>query len=118
MKKLVDVYAYRNTLHGVQLLILRRSANTIYEGQWRMIGGKVHTNEHRVDAALRELNEETGLYPNKLWTLPSVNHFYEAHTDTLHIIPAFAAELPADGKPKLNHEHNAYEWVLVENLPS
>ena len=44
--------------------------------------------------------------------LPSVNTFYEWQHDRVNLTPAFAAELAAD--PVLNHEHDAFAWLAVE----
>jgi dihydroneopterin triphosphate diphosphatase len=42
----------------------------IYEGQWRMIGGKVDPDETYWEGALRELKEETGLRPKNCGRFP------------------------------------------------
>jgi dihydroneopterin triphosphate diphosphatase len=95
-KKLIDLYPYRVTDDQPEFLLLKRSKGRIYQGQWRMIGGKVEEGEAYWQAALRELDEETGLVPLKFWTLPSINQFYEAKTDQILSIPAFAAEIAPD----------------------
>lgn len=118
MKKLIDVYAYKITDKKPQFLLLLRSSKKIYANQWRMIGGKVEEGEKYWKAALRELNEETGLIPIKFWTIPSVNTFYEATSDQIHYIPAFAVELKSDAIPELNDEHTEYQWISIEELDS
>jgi dATP pyrophosphohydrolase len=112
--RLVDVYPYRiGTGREVEYLLLRRAASIVYAGDWRMVGGKIERGETAWQAALRELEEETGLTPACLWVVPSVNSFYEWETDRVHQIPAFAAEL--DGDPVLNHEHDAFVWLSAED---
>ncbi|MAO64684.1 MAG: NUDIX domain-containing protein [Balneola sp.] len=116
MKKLVDVYPYK-IKNGVPLfLIFKRSANKIYANQWRMVGGKVQEGESRWETGLRELKEETGLTPLKFWTIPSVNQFYEAKTDSVHTIPAFAAQIDAEQQIELDDEHTEYKWVGIEGI--
>ncbi len=114
--KLIDVYPYAVSNGNVRFLIFRRAGNVIYSGQWRMIGGKVQTGESRPAAALRELREETGCRPEMLWAVPSVNQFFDAATDTLHHIAAFAALLDIHSTIQLNHEHDRYLWIPVQDV--
>ncbi len=111
MKKLIDVYPYRIVKNEVEFLIFRRSSKKIYAGQWRMVGGKVKSDESSWQAGLRELNEETGLTPGLFWSVPSVNQFYEHKTDTVHTIPAFAAQLTAEVNVILDEEHTEFKWI-------
>lgn len=111
MKKLIDLYPYRIEENGVSFLLLKRSADKIYSGQWRMIGGKVRKGETRWETALRELYEETGLTPELFWTVPTLNHFYEASEDQIHLIPAFAAQIRPDSEVILDEEHKTSKWI-------
>lgn len=116
MKKLIDVYPYRIKDGEPQFLIFKRSTQKIYGNQWRMVGGKVKEGESSWQGAIRELKEETGLIPIKFWTIPSVNQFYEAKSDMVHSIPAFAAEIDADSQIQLDEEHSDYKWVSIESI--
>lgn len=110
MKRLIDLYPYRLTDNGPEFLLFKRAKGKIYHGQWRMVGGKANPGETYWKAALRELMEETGLAPKRFWTIPSVNTFYEYKSDTIHHIPAFAAELLYSSVPVLDDEHSTYGW--------
>lgn len=116
MKKLIDVYVYRIKAEEPEFLLLKRSSEKIYANQWRMIGGKVGQKESSHNAAFRELKEETGLKPELFWVIPSVNSFYEAKTDQIHQIPAFAAQIGYKAVPALNEEHVAYKWVKLQDI--
>ncbi|WP_428236923.1 NUDIX hydrolase [Gracilimonas sp.] len=116
MKKLIDVYPYKMKGGQPLFLIFKRSSEKIYGNQWRMVGGKVKEGEVSWEGALRELKEETGLVPVKFWTIPSVNQFYEAKSDTIHTIPAFAAELDGNEEITLDDEHSEYKWVSIEGV--
>lgn len=118
MMSLVDVYPYRMFEEQIEFLICKRSQYTVYPGQWRMIGGKVQRNETRWQAAIRELEEETGVRPVRFWTLPSLNHFYDHEADTVRLIPAFAARLPEDSRIALDEEHDEYKWIAVDEIDS
>ena len=116
MKKLIDLYPYRIVDGNPRFLILKRAKGKIYEGQWRMIGGKVLDGEKYWQAALRELKEETGYTPVKFWTIPSVNQFYEVSTDTIHTIPAFAAQISDDQNLILDGEHTESKWTEADKV--
>ena len=116
MKKLIDLYTYRKEEDQVEFLVFLRSSSKIYANQWRMIGGKVLDDEKSWEAALRELKEETGLKPEHFWSVPSINHFYEAKSDQVHLIPAFAAELKSDRAPVLDDEHIEYKWIGLDEI--
>lgn len=110
-KKLIDLYPYRVVDSEVSFLLFRRAKGKIYEGQWRMIGGKVKAQETYWQAALRELKEETNLAPKSFWTIPSINQFYEHSSDKILSIPAFAAEIHPDETIQLDDEHNDFRWI-------
>lgn len=118
MKKLIDAYPYRMHNGEPEFLILKRSEKKIYANQWRMVGGKVKDGEKYYEAALREIKEETGLEPVKFWTVPSVNRFYEASTDSINSIPGFAAEIEYGAHLKLDDEHSEYKWVHINAVAS
>lgn len=111
--RVVDVYPYRAHPDGkTEWLVLRRAATTLYAGQWRVVGGKIEPGETAHAAALRELREETGLTPVRLWSIPSVNVFYEWQHDRVNLVPAFAAELDSD--PVLDDEHDGFAWLPAD----
>ena len=109
--RVVDVYPYRLREGRAEWLLLRRAPGVVYAGAWRMVGGKIEPGETAHAAALREVREETGQAPVRLWAVPSVNAFYEWAHDRVNLIPAFAAELSGD--PVLNHEHDARAWLTA-----
>jgi len=114
-KRLIDLYPYKLVDKNISYLLFKRAAGRIYDGQWRMIGGKVKIGESHWEAALRELSEETTLKPQLMWTIPSVNSFYEHHTDTILNIPAFAAEIDGSSSIILDSEHSEYAWFSLED---
>lgn len=113
-KKLIDLYPYRLKENRAEYLLLKRAEGQKYDGQWRMIGGKVEEGETYWQAALRELFEETGLKPVKYWTIPSLNKFYEHHTDEILTIPAFAARIDSSVPVVLNREHSKAKWFDID----
>ncbi len=117
-KRLIDLYPYRINRNLPEFLLLRRASGKIYSDQWRMVGGKCKTGETRSEAALRELQEETGLLPSLFWCVPTINHFYEPQSDAIHLIPAFAAEIERGMQIELDDEHVEFGWFSLEEAES
>ena len=115
MKRLIDVYVYRMNSGKPEFLLLLRSKKKIYANQWRMVGGKVEVEETYWEGALREIKEELNVTTDHFWVIPSVNSFYEAKSDQVHQIPAFAAEI-SNQDIKLDEEHTEYRWVTVDEI--
>lgn len=107
--RVVDVYPYRQTSVNPEFLLLRRAEGRKYAGQWRMVGGKIKSDEPAWETGLRELEEETGQRPTQYWALPSVNAFYEWKEDRINLTPAFAANVSSD--PRLDEEHDSFIWL-------
>lgn len=114
-KRLIDLYPYKFDGRNISYLLFKRAAGRVYNGQWRMIGGKVEQGESHWEAALRELEEETTLKPLLMWTIPSLNSFYEHQTDSILTIPAFAAEIDGTKTVTLDSEHSDYAWFSLDD---
>lgn len=114
--QVVDVYPYCKEKKEIKFLMLKRSDNKTYAGQWRMVGGKIKSEESAWEAGLRELLEETTLKPELYWAVPSINHFYDHSTDSIHLIPAFAAEIsPSEiDNIRLDDEHTEAQWISAK----
>lgn len=111
---LVDVFPYRQRKAGAgtEFLLLHRAPGTLYEGQWRMVGGKIEIGETASGAALRELVEETGARAETFWAVPSLNAFFEWESDRIRISVPFAAQI--SGPIQLDREHDDYAWLSPE----
>ncbi len=107
----VDVYAVRRHANGWRVLVLRRAPGRTRAGSWETIHGKMEAGETPVDAARRELAEETGLVPARLYNLSRVEAFYEHGTDQIVLIPAFAAVVEGKGAVRISDEHDAGAWL-------
>ena len=86
-------------------------------GLWCQVTGKVEAGETHWEAATREVIEETGLQPSKLYSADFCDFFYEPTSNTIEAIPIFVAIVPNDADVKLNDENTAYRWVdLLEAI--
>ncbi|HEX4420707.1 MAG TPA: NUDIX domain-containing protein [Kofleriaceae bacterium] len=108
----VAVYARR----GDRVLVIEhRRLRT-----WLPIGGELEPGETPLEAAVRELGEETGLggrfrpLAGALDGVPAGLLGYEEHTagsKGLHLNFVFVTEVAADAEVAPNHEFGAWRWV-------
>ena len=115
----IAVYVYRRT-PLLEFLQVRRSAVAgEYEGSWQTIYGGIHPGETATQAALRELKEETGLTPIRMWQVEYLETFYFRPKDYVVMMPVFAVEVPREAQVTLNEEHDNVRWVqeaVVDNF--
>ncbi|MCH7723138.1 MAG: NUDIX pyrophosphatase [Bacteroidetes bacterium] len=111
ISNLVEAHIFRETENGIEFLLLKRAADQIYPGVWQMVSGKINDNEKAFETSVREIEEETGLTPEKMWVAPKVNSFYSAVSDTICLIPVFAAQVAKDSNVIISAEHSECTWV-------
>jgi 8-oxo-dGTP pyrophosphatase MutT (NUDIX family) len=108
----VAVYARR----GERVLVIEHRRL----GTWLPIGGELEAGETPLEAASRELREETGLHGvfrplrGALDGVPAGLIGYEEHpagSKGLHMNFVFVAEAPADAEVVPNDEFEAFRWV-------
>src|SRR2546421_9177873 len=96
---------------GVEVLALRRAAGGRSPGSWEAVHGHIEAGETPAQAALREVREETGLAPARLYNLSRVEAFYRHGTDDIALIPVFAAVVDAPAQPRASPAHDRVEWL-------
>ncbi|MEO8208558.1 MAG: NUDIX domain-containing protein [Chloroflexota bacterium] len=99
---------------ALELLLIRRAPGHAYPGLWQCVTGKIESGERIVDAALREVLEETGLTSDDLENLLEtdiVNTFHEARLDALLVEVAFAARVRPGAEVRLSDEHDDARWL-------
>jgi len=108
--RVVDCYVYLKMDDDLKFLLLKRNKNKIYEHLWQGVAGKIEEGETAPEAAIRELKEETGLTPLKMFVADHVSKFYETNGDRINLVPVFGIEVDSNSV-KISQEHCDYKWV-------
>ena len=111
--RVVDAYVYRKTENGLKFLILKRASTKLYEHLWQGVAGKIEAGETAPQAAIRELDEETGLKPKHMFIADHISRFYETYGDRINLVPVFGIEVDSDDVT-LSEEHCDYKWVTLD----
>lgn len=106
VKEQVEVWAYSLTSEEPEYLALLRSHEC--DGFWQPVTGGVEPGEKPSEAARRELMEETGIRPLKLFSLNCDYCFIWKEKRYNEYV--FAAEAPTRDV-RLSHEHTQYRWA-------
>ncbi len=72
----ISAYICRKDDEGGSFLLLRRTSRHLH-GTWQQISGMVEPGEKAWEAALREIEEETGLVPRAFYSADFIERFYE-----------------------------------------
>ena len=99
---------------GEEFLVARRAV----EGYWHVISGGVEPGEQAAAAALRELEEETGLRADSVREIGGFEYTREDWEPDagLHFsVRAFVADAPAGWEPQLDDEHDDYRWCGIDD---
>lgn len=99
--------------HG-RYLVVRRSTPYLKD-TWQMVSGRVEPGETGWEAALREIEEETGLVPDRFYSAELIEQFYEPAQNCVNLVPVFVGFVGTDREVRISEEHDAFEWIGVED---
>lgn len=114
----VDVFVLDHT-GSLRVLLLRRAEGTRCTGAWEVVHGRIGDGapERPEEAALREVGEETGLAVRALYNV-ICQPFYLHRLSTVQLAVVFAAFVDSTVPVVLSEEHDAWEWVSVDEAVS
>ena len=108
---LIEVYVFRRRGRRVEFLALRRRAGDSLPGAWQPVTGTLKRGETAGRGALREVREEAGVVPHRLWRLESVTTFFDPRRDAIGLVTLFAAEVAQRDAVRLSREHSAHRFL-------
>ena len=108
--RVIDAYVFSRKNKEIRFLLLKRAKTKIYEHLWQGVAGKIESGETSWEAAIRELKEETGFEPVRMFVADHVSNFYEAHGDRVNLVPVFGIEVENE-EVILSDEHCEFQWV-------
>ena len=105
--------------NGDYFLIAQRSAHDSFPHVWELPGGGIHSNETPEAAAIRELEEETGLTAITDPTLIHTVTYISERGATIHELTyrVFHANLHTDEEVTLSPDHQSFAWITLQDVP-
>jgi len=97
----------------VEHLLIRRADDRIFPGIWQPVTGGVDPGERVPLAALREVEEETGLGATEVeafYDLDQVGSFFDEENDAIVNSVIFAVRVRPGAAPKVSGEHVDLRW--------
>ena len=110
---LVAAYLLRGAGEAARTLLMKRAAPPL-EGTWSHVAGSIEEGETAWQAALREIAEETGLAPKRLFFSDLCEQFYEPAQDRVQIVPVFVGLVADDAEVSLDSEHTDHAWCTLD----
>jgi 8-oxo-dGTP pyrophosphatase MutT (NUDIX family) len=111
---IVECLVFRLTDDGrAEHLLIRRADDRIFPGIWQPVTGGVEQGERVPLAALREVEEETGLVAadvEAFYDLDLVGSFFDEDRDEIVNSVIFAIRVRPGGTPRVSGEHVDLLW--------
>lgn len=98
-------------IRNKRFLALRRSKTSSWGGYWNFPGGSVDPGEFAPGAAVRELEEESGL------TVSEDDIEFFGTVEVSDKMLYFFVTTEAKGEVAINNESSEYAWITTDEIP-
>jgi 8-oxo-dGTP pyrophosphatase MutT (NUDIX family) len=99
-----------------RILIMRRSSKVdSFQGYWAGVSGSIQENETPLQAAVRELREETGIKAAESEFISAERPVMATNGKNVWEVHPFLLNVD-DEIVSLDWEHDAYEWIRPDEL--
>ena len=106
----VNVAVIKEDYDGWKFLILKRAKES-YGGYWGFMTGSKRGDETVAQVVVRELMEETGLAPERMFATEYLVQFYEPEVDKIWILPLIVAVVAPESEIVLSEENSEFRWL-------
>lgn len=109
----VSCFVLKSEEGEMKVLIMKRVGEPL-DGEWFQVAGRLEDGETAWQAALRELDEETSLKPDRFYASEVCEQFYSHEADAIMLMPVFVAYVGKAAQVVLNEEHSEFKWVNLK----
>ncbi len=109
----VSCFVLKPDADEMKVLIMKRIGNPL-DGEWFQVAGRLEDGETAWAAALRELDEETSLTPQRFYAAEVCEQFYSHEADAIMLMPVFVAYVDRTAQVVLNEEHSEFKWMSLK----
>ena len=104
---------WRDTASGIEVALVNRPRY----GDWTLPKGKLERQEHPLVAAVREVQEETGLTCVPQVRLPTIRYL-TGEPDVEKVVDFWSMRVRADAGREPDHEIAEVRWIPLADVPS
>lgn len=112
---MIEAHIVKKNGNEIEFLLLKRAKSELYPNIWQMVTGSIVQDEKTYVTAYREIIEETGLKPERMWVVPYVNSFYSWRKNHICIVPVFVALVDNNSSVKISDEHSDFKWAKKDS---